>query len=129
MKVHEQIKFFRKLRGWSQEETANKLEMSVNGYGCIERGEADIPVSRLEQITQVFGLDLTELLGLNEKSILNLAFQQNKWNWNVGASTTDYQQLKFEFEKQQLLLTEKDKEIVLLKRIIELMEAKNEVTT
>jgi transcriptional regulator with XRE-family HTH domain len=130
MKVHEQIKFFRKLNGWSQEETASKLDMTRNGYGDIERGETDIPFSRLEQITRIFGVNLIELLGLSEKGVLNLVCEMNKSTWNQGTeSSGDYQQLKFDFEKAQLLLTEKDKEIALLKRIIELMEAKNEVTT
>jgi transcriptional regulator with XRE-family HTH domain len=31
MKLHEKIKFIRQLKGWSQEEIANKLEISVNG--------------------------------------------------------------------------------------------------
>lgn len=124
MKVHEQIKFFRKLKGWSQEETANKLEMSLNGYGDIERGETDIPFSRLNQITQIFGIDLTELLGVNEKGIVNLIGKANKSTWiQQSSQSADYQQLKFEFEKSQLLNAEKDKEIALLKRIIELMES------
>ena len=134
MKVHEQIKFFRKLNGWSQEETASKLEMSLNGYGDIERGETDIPFSRLNQITQTFGINLNELLGLNEKGILNLVCEMNMntSTWIQQGQETqpaDYQQLKFDFEKAQLLNAEKDKEIALLKRIIELMEAKNEVKT
>lgn len=130
MKVHEQIKFFRKLRGWSQEELADKLGMSLNGYGDIERGTTDIPFSRLNQITQTFGVNLNELLGLNEKGILNLACEQNKSTWIQGSQfTSDHQQLKFDFEKAQLLLAEKDKEIALLKEIIELLKAKNEVST
>ncbi len=39
------------------------------------------------------------------------------------------EKVEHELEKRQILIEDKDKEIALLKRIIELMEAKNEVTT
>lgn len=126
MKTHEQIKFFRKLKGWSQEEVANKLEMSLNGYGGIERGDAEITLSRLEQITQIFGINLIDLVGLNEKSILNFTYEAKKTTWIQDESPADYQQLQFELEKHLLLNAEKDKEIAYLKKIIELMELEND---
>ena len=42
MVVHEKIKFFRQAKNWTQEEVAEKLGLSPNGYGSIERGETDI---------------------------------------------------------------------------------------
>lgn len=48
MSVHEKIRLVRQLKGWSQEDVANKLGMSPNGYGSIERGETDVNLSRLE---------------------------------------------------------------------------------
>ena len=52
-------------------------------------------------------------------------------NYKRYIDKQDFQKKFFDCElKEQKLLNEfKDKEIVLLKRIIELMEAKNEVTT
>ena len=67
MAVHEKIKFIRQLKGWSQEDMAEKLAMSINGYGSIERGETNVNLSRLEQIAQLFGMELSELVALNEK--------------------------------------------------------------
>ena len=61
MEVHEKIKFLRLAKDWSQEEVAMKLEMSSNGYGSIERGETDVNLSRLKQITQIFGIELSSL--------------------------------------------------------------------
>ncbi len=39
VKIYEKIHFMRQLQGWSQEEMADKLSMSVNGYAKIERGK------------------------------------------------------------------------------------------
>ncbi len=117
MSVHEKIRLVRQLKGWSQEEVATKLEMSPNGYGSIERGETDINLSRLEQIAALFGIKLADLLELNEKSVLNLACEQNQSNWHIGASSLGYLQLQAELEKQQLINGQKDKEIEYLKQI------------
>ena len=69
MKVCEKIHFLRQLKGWSQEEMADKLEMSTNGYAKIERGETDLPLSRLEQIAKVFEIELVELFSFGEKNV------------------------------------------------------------
>ena len=37
MSVHEKIKLVRQAKGLTQEEAAEKLNMSVSGYGDIER--------------------------------------------------------------------------------------------
>jgi transcriptional regulator with XRE-family HTH domain len=41
MKVHDKIRSIRQSKGWTQEDMAEKLYMSVNGYANIERGETD----------------------------------------------------------------------------------------
>jgi transcriptional regulator with XRE-family HTH domain len=64
MQLHEKIGLLRKIKGWSQEEMADKLQMSVHGYANIERGETDVQLSRLEQISQVFGLVLNSRIYL-----------------------------------------------------------------
>jgi ribosome-binding protein aMBF1 (putative translation factor) len=38
MEVHENIKFLRQFKSWSQEQMAEKLDMSLNGYAKIEQG-------------------------------------------------------------------------------------------
>jgi transcriptional regulator with XRE-family HTH domain len=123
MSVHEKIRFVRQLKGWSQEDVASKLGMSPNGYGSIERGETDVNLSRLEQIAQMFGIKLSDLLELNEKNVFNLAGEHNNQsNWHIGSCSPEYLQLKAELEKEQAINTEKDKEIEYLKEIIGMMK-------
>jgi transcriptional regulator with XRE-family HTH domain len=76
MPAHEKIRFLRQAKGWTQEEVADKLKMSQNGYGSIERGETDVNLSRLEQIADLFGIKLSELLGLDEEAVFNLKFHK-----------------------------------------------------
>ena len=124
MQLHEKIKLFRKERNWSQEEVAQRLNMSVSGYGGIERGRVNIPYLRLQKIAEVFEVDLTELLNLDEKTVFNLAGTQNdQSNWHINTSNTlEITELKHELEKSQILLQERDKEIAYLKEMIELVK-------
>ena len=123
MSVHEKIRLVRQLKGWSQEDVANKLGMSPNGYGSIERGETDVNLSRLEQIAEMFGIKLSDLLELTEKNVFNLSGENNNQsNWYVGSCSPEYLQFKAELEKEQALNTQKDKEIEYLKEIIGMLK-------
>lgn len=123
MLVHEKIRFFRQLKGWSQEDVADKLEMSPNGYGSIERGETDVNLSRLEQIVALFGIELSELFGFNEKNVFNLSgTHNNQSNWHIGSFSPEFLQLRSELEKQQLLVEQKEMEIIYLKELNALLK-------
>ena len=132
MLVHEKIRLVRQAKGLTQEEVAHKLEMSVNGYGDIERGETDVNLSRLEQLANLFEIKLSELFGLDEKNVFNVLGSNNSGigqNCTVNSCPSDYLQLKIDFEKQELLIQKKETEIALknekisdLNRIITLLD-------
>jgi transcriptional regulator with XRE-family HTH domain len=136
MLIREKIKLLRQSRKWSQEYLAEKLGMSANGYGEIERGHSRITVEKLEELSQLFEVPFSELCD-DEKANVFIAHnnhnatqaQHNHQGCHVSCLQSEYVEIKHELEKQQLLNAEKDKEIALLREIIELMKAKNEVTT
>ena len=107
MKVHEKIRFLRESRKLSQEDMANKLNMSVSGYSKIERGESKTTVDKLKQIAEVFELDdVLELIALGERYILiNENGNSNIHNGNYIISES---QLAAKNEKLQLVITHKD---------------------
>lgn len=49
MKVHEKVRKIRELKNFSQENMAEQLQMSVNGYEKIERGEVGLQMDKLEK--------------------------------------------------------------------------------
>lgn len=122
--VGEKLRVIREAKGLTQEQVAEKLQMSKNGYGDIERGDSDVKLSKLEKIAEIFNMQLAELVDLSDKGTLNVNFackQHNKHlqsNVYIGSHAA-------ELKEQQLINEMKDKEITLLKRIIELMESKN----
>jgi transcriptional regulator with XRE-family HTH domain len=126
MEVHEKIRFIRLFKGWYQEEMAEKLQMAINGYAKIEQGKVDINLSRLKQISETLGVDLTELVGLNDKNVFNFIenfyhsfFYPQQYNNN---SIIEQNTCKHELEKAHLIIEQKEKEIAYLKEIIELMK-------
>lgn len=56
------LKYLRKLRGWTQEEFANKLKIKLSLLGAYEEERADPRIEVLEQVRTMFKLSLDELL-------------------------------------------------------------------
>ena len=63
-KLSDQIKNFRKQKGWSQQKLAEKTGLSFNAITKIEQGLAKHPTLRtLVKLSDVFGVSLDELVG------------------------------------------------------------------
>jgi transcriptional regulator with XRE-family HTH domain len=60
------IRLLRHQKGWSQEDVAKRLDISIPAFSKIETGITDINLSRLEQIATLFDLGVVQLLTLNE---------------------------------------------------------------
>lgn len=64
--VGKNIRAVRHQHGWSQEDVANKLAISIPAFSKIETGITDVNLSRLEQIADIFELSLVQLLSFEE---------------------------------------------------------------
>jgi len=115
MQIHDRIKFLRQMKGWTQEEMAHRLDMSVSGYGGIERGEIDAPLSKLEKIASVFEMNLAELFNLNAKNYFHVGNNNTLTNLSQ-INSLDSTVLQHELEKSHLLLEQQAKEIELLRQ-------------
>jgi transcriptional regulator with XRE-family HTH domain len=77
--VGQNIRTLRHQRGWSQEDVANRLGISIPAFSKIETGVTDINLSRLEQIANIYEVNIVNLLSLEaedpepQQSSLNLA--------------------------------------------------------
>lgn len=63
------IKTLRCHRGWKQEDAARRMRVSVATFSKIETGYSDVNISRLEQLADIFEIDLVQLLSTNEALI------------------------------------------------------------
>ena len=132
MKINEKIRQWREQHQLSQENMADKLGMSVTGYAKIERGEVRSNLPRLEQISEVFDMDICELLsyGETEKVYFNNSVTEstnsnnsNNFLFAVGNDNLEkaIQQLQLIISHKDELLAQKDKIILGLEREIALL--------
>ena len=127
MEVHDKIRVMREINQWSQEEMAEKLSMSPNGYAKIERGQSSINLDKLQQIANVFNIDMGELITSQDKSFFFSIGDHSNNNSYFGASNmlaAENEKLNSLLTMKDTLLAQKDAEIVALKEIIELLKAK-----
>ncbi|MGZ3756055.1 MAG: helix-turn-helix domain-containing protein [Mucilaginibacter sp.] len=97
------IRLLRHQKGWSQEDVAKRLDISIPAFSKIETGITDINLSRLEQISNLFEMSVVQLLTFNEQE-------------------TD-QKFTNELDVINKKLTDRETEIIdLQKKVIELFE-------
>lgn len=101
--IGEKIRYFRKLKGLSQEDLAHELDISLTAYSKIERNITDISFSRLTQIANVLKVSLLDVL----------------------IADKNYNTLKDEIQQLKLTLAEKNQEIINLQAQIILLLKKD----
>jgi len=97
------IRLLRHQKGWSQEDVAKQLDISIPEFSKIETGITDINLSRLEQISKLYEMSVVQLLTFND--------------------TEQEQKSASEIESMQKKLVEREAELIdLQKKVIELYE-------
>lgn len=137
MSISDSIRQIREQNDLSQEQVAERIGMSKNGYAKIERGESRITFERLKQIAVAFDMDIVDLVKLGEKSFI-CQISENHSN-NYYAAHSDAELLLSEIDKLKLInqhkddiialkeqaLVQKEQENQSLKEIIALLKAKS----
>ena len=65
----EKIRKLRELRGFKQSTMARALGLSTKAYSKLENGQTDMSLPRLQQIAQILGMELTDILEFDEENI------------------------------------------------------------
>lgn len=136
MEVYDRIRTMRQINQWTQEEMAEKLNISVNGYSKLESGKTKLSLDKLQKIAQIFNIDLIELISAKERTFIGLIGDNNQ---NISNYLGVNEELALENEKLKLVITHKEEllqskleliaklsdENQALKEIIELLKQKN----
>ena len=105
MEIHEKLRSARKSKHWSQEEMAEKMGMSVNGYAKIERGETKTYNPKLPQIVDFLGLSLTDLFNTNESITPMTSYSFASYsinNHHISSIMSASEHIALEFHNLQL---------------------------
>jgi len=72
MSIGKKIKQLRELRNFTQSYMASELNLSLGGYGKIERDETEITLNRLKKIAEILKTDLSTILNFDSNQVFNL---------------------------------------------------------
>ena len=127
MSVNEKVRLFRELNQWSQEEMAERMNMSVAGYAKIERGETNISLHKLKQIASVLQIDLLDLVSTHDSGVILVGGENNqnhfRNNYYVNqAAELEVEKLKLELKHKDELLKQRENELETLRDIVNLLK-------
>lgn len=110
MQTFEKVRLVRELKKWSQQEMAEKLNMSSNGYAKIERGETKLTLPRLKKIANILEIDINDLTQENENGFVIVVGENSAHciHSNVNMYGNNASDLAMEIEKLKLTLAHKD---------------------
>lgn len=131
MVVNDKIRALRELNNWSQEEMAEKMNISESSYSRLERGESRLDLAKLEKLAAIFKIDIGELITSEGKGLICLN-GENSGNHASYYINTDSAHLAAELEKLKLelaharevagykdqIIVQKDNEIAALKSLL-----------
>ncbi|MFZ7197832.1 helix-turn-helix domain-containing protein [Avibacterium avium] len=125
-KIHETVRAMREINQFTQEEMAEKLGISVNGYSKLERGISKLSLEKLEKIAEIFHINVSELCSATEKGFFCL-FSENSQNNSVYYANNDAvaqenEKLRLIIKHKEELLKQQEKEISQLEEIIRLLK-------
>jgi len=101
MRVHDKIRVMRELSQLSQEDMAERMNMSPSGYAKIERGQTRLQYDKLVRIAQIFNMNLSYLVD-DDKGVM-FFMNENRDN-TLGSEYSDRSATLFEIEKLKLQL-------------------------
>ena len=124
MKTQDKIRAISTQQKISQEQMAERLDLTPQAYSKIESGKTKLSLDRIQQIAQILNIDVTELIHNNDNGVF-LLINENCTNENLNNGAIIYhgnqqsineQELKHDNEKMQLIITHKDEIIEQLKQ-------------
>ena len=99
------IRKIRNLRGLSQENIAESLNMSQKNYSRIENGQLSPTFKMIVQICELLGVELDKLLNFSENIIFNNVTHDQQGGEYNAYNNTD---IKFVTELYERLLLDKE---------------------
>ena len=113
MGIGNKIKALRELKNLSQDYMAKQLDISQKAYSNIENDITEITINRLENISKILGVSMTQILNLNEENIFQNNQNESKNNYTVNNNHANFQK-----ELYDKIIAEKDAHIKTLQELL-----------
>ncbi len=125
--VYKTVRAMREINQLTQEQMAEKLGMSSNGYSKLERGISKLSLEKLEQIANIFNINVSDLYSAKEKGFFYLFSENNSqdnstYYANGDMSSVENEKLKLTINHKDEIIKQLKGEIQSLKEIISLLK-------
>ncbi len=107
MNLSDKIKRIRTIKGLSQEEMSQKLNISQKAYSNLENSKTKIDDERLNQIATAFEMEAQDIRLFDEKQVFNNCNQSGNFNTLNNNESFDNERKIY---NQTIAFLEKDKE-------------------
>lgn len=124
MQTHEKIRSMREQCNWTQEDMAEKLNMSISGYSKIERGETKVNLQRLQQIAEVLNINIFDLIPQREGHVC-LINEGNNYQGTFSDQSHEVDKLNLIIQHKDELLAQQAKELDTLRDLLAVLKAKS----
>lgn len=118
--IGDNIKKFRELKNITREQMASDLKMSLSNYSKIERGEIDLTLSRIQEVANIIGVDISQILNFDASQIFNVS--NNNLVQGLGAKAENMHFHGDDYKEKYIKILEIDNER--LKKEIEVLKKK-----
>tara|TARA_R110002072_G_scaffold20967_6_gene75458 strand:- start:2701 stop:3075 length:375 start_codon:yes stop_codon:yes gene_type:complete len=115
MKVGQNIRKIRELKGYSQEYVAGAMDISQRNYSRIEKNEIELNLSKLSKISEILEVSPQQILGFDEKF-----FFSNCKNAYGATNQTNYAYSEKEREQYENQINHLKGEVLFLRNQLEL---------
>ncbi len=124
MEIHDKIRVMREVNHWTQEEVAERF------YSKIERGLSKPNLEKLQQIANIFNIDVIELIDTKDKGFTYIVGDNNSQTNSNNSHYSSDETLSAEIEKLKLIIThkdellaEKEREIITLNELVQALKS------
>lgn len=122
MEINQSIRRIREFKNFTQEYVAQQIGKSRKTYADIENGDVEPRTEIFENIANVLGVSVEDIVNFNNKNFLQSIFKDNSKNTGVVFSLKD-EQSTFDFKKlYEKIIEEKDMRIKVLEDMIALLK-------
>ena len=127
MKVNDKIRALREYHNWSQEDVAERMNMSKSSYSRLEREESKLDVGKLQKLAAIFQIDIADLIKSDDSKGLGCLIAENNGsnaNYYNGSENlmNEIERIKQALTHTQELVQYKDQIIEHQKKQIALLE-------
>jgi transcriptional regulator with XRE-family HTH domain len=122
MDIGSNIKKISELKNFNQNYVATALGISQKSYSNIEKSKNKITIELIQKIAEVLNVSFSKIVELNTEVILN-NYNQRGGIGQINTSSNQNAMADNTMELFEKILLEKDKQIELLKKTIDLLES------